>query len=41
VLACSALAATPENALKKSYALADAVSFSGKAYRKDIGQDIL
>ena len=41
VLACSALAATPENALKKSYALADAVSFTGKAYRKDIGQDIL
>ena len=41
VLACSALAPTPEGALKKSYAMADAVTYSGKAFRKDIGQDIL
>jgi len=41
VLACSAVAATPENALKKSYALADAVSFEGKTCRSDIGQDVL
>jgi len=41
VLACSALAANPENALKKSYALADSISFDGKHCRRDIGQDLL
>ena len=41
VLACSALAPNPENALKKSYELADAVAFSGKHCRGDIGQDLL
>ena len=41
VLACSALAPNPENALKKSYELADAVAFSGKHCRRDIGQDLL
>lgn len=41
VLACSAMAANPENALKKSYALADAIAFEGKNCRRDIGQDVL
>ncbi len=41
VLACSAMAANPENALKKSYALADSISFDGKHCRRDIGQDLL
>ena len=41
VLACSALAANPEHALKKSYALADAIAFDGKRCRRDIGQDVL
>jgi phosphoribosylamine--glycine ligase len=41
VLACSAMAANPENALKKSYALADAVAFEGKTFRRDIGKDVL
>ena len=41
VLACSAMAANPENALKKSYELADAVTFDGKHCRRDIGQDLL
>ena len=34
-------AANPENALKKSYALADSISFDGKHCRRDIGQDLL
>jgi phosphoribosylamine---glycine ligase len=41
VLACSAIAATPENALKKSYALVDGVTFEGKSFRRDIGQDVV
>ncbi len=41
VMACSALAPTLEGALKKSYALADAVSYEGKSFRKDIGQDLI
>lgn len=41
VMACSAMAANPENALKKSYALADAVVFDGKTCRRDIGKDVL
>ena len=41
VLACSAMAATPENAVKKSYELADSISFAGKNCRRDIGQDVL
>ena len=35
------MAANPENALKKSYALADAIAFEGKNCRRDIGQDVL
>ena len=41
VLACTAVGTTPEKALAKSYALADAVSFEGKQFRSDIGQDLL
>jgi phosphoribosylamine--glycine ligase len=41
VLACSAMAATPENAVKKSYGLADSISFAGKSCRRDIGQDVI
>lgn len=41
VMACSAMAANPENALKKSYALADSIAFEGKTCRRDIGQDVL
>ena len=41
VLACSAMAATPENAVKKSYELADSISFAGKNCRRDIGQDVI
>jgi phosphoribosylamine-glycine ligase len=35
------MAATPENALKKSYELADSISFAGKNCRRDIGQDVV
>lgn len=41
ILACSAMAANPENALKKSYALANEVTFDGKYSRSDIGRDLL
>ena len=41
VLACTAIGTTPEKALAKSYALAEEVSFEGKLFRSDIGQDLL
>ena len=41
VMACTALAATPEAALKKSYAIGDTINFEGKSCRTDIGQDLL
>ena len=41
VMACTALALTPEKALAKSYALAQATTFEGKHCRNDIGQDLL
>ena len=41
VLACSAIDPNPENALKKSYSLAEAIEFEGKSMRTDIGQDVI
>ena len=41
VLACTAMGISPEKALAKSYALAESVSFEGKQFRRDIGQDLL
>ncbi|MFZ9754625.1 MAG: phosphoribosylamine--glycine ligase [Bacteroidia bacterium] len=41
VLAVTSLADTLPEALQASYKLVDAIRFEGKAYRRDIGQDLL
>lgn len=41
VIAATALAPTVSEALAKSYAAVDAVSFEGKYFRRDIGRDLL
>lgn len=41
VLTASCYGATPREALERCYQLADAISFEGKALRRDIGQDLL
>ena len=41
VLACTGIGNGLEQALERSYKLADSISFSDKQYRKDIGQDVL
>lgn len=41
VLTASCYGDTPEEALKACYQLVDQVQFSGKAFRRDIGQDLL
>ena len=41
VIACTGLGNGLEQALERSYKLAESIDFSEKQYRKDIGQDIL
>jgi len=41
VLACTGIGNGLEQALERSYKLAESISFSDKQYRKDIGQDVL
>ena len=41
VLACTGIGNGLEQALERSYKLAESISFSNKQYRKDIGQDVL
>ena len=41
VLAVTSIADTLPEALQASYKLVDAIRFEGKAYRRDIGQDLL
>ncbi len=41
VIACSAYGDTVEDALRASYAAAEAVSYEGKYFRRDIGRDLL
>lgn len=41
VIAATALAPTVSEALAKSYAAVDAISFEGKYFRRDIGRDLL
>lgn len=41
VLTASCYGATPEEALKACYALVDKISYEGKTFRRDIGQDLL
>ena len=41
VLACTGIGNGLEQALERSYKLAENISFSDKQYRKDIGQDVL
>ena len=41
VIACTGLGVGLEKALARSYKLAEAIDFSGKQYRKDIGQDVI
>lgn len=41
VLTASCYGSTPEEALDHAYRLVDAVSYEGKTYRRDIGQDLL
>lgn len=41
VIAVSSFGQTMKEALDKSYKNADKISFEGKYYRKDLGQDLL
>jgi len=41
VLACTGIGNGLEQALERSYKLAESISFSDKQYRKDIGKDVL
>lgn len=41
VLACTGIGNGLEQALERSYKLAESLSFTNKQYRKDIGQDVL
>tara|TARA_B110000444_G_scaffold258109_1_gene298128 strand:+ start:4542 stop:5837 length:1296 start_codon:yes stop_codon:yes gene_type:complete len=41
VISCTGLGAGLEKALARSYKLAEEIDFSGKQYRKDIGQDVI
>ncbi|MDE0980268.1 MAG: phosphoribosylamine--glycine ligase, partial [Flavobacteriales bacterium] len=41
VIACTGLGNGLEQALERSYKLAESIDFSEKQYRKDIGQDVL
>ncbi|MBC8149703.1 MAG: phosphoribosylamine--glycine ligase [Bacteroidetes bacterium] len=41
VLACTGIGNGLEQALERSYKLAESISFSNKKYRKEIGQDLL
>ena len=40
VMACTGLGNGLEQALARSYKIADSISFSEKQYRKDIGKDV-
>jgi phosphoribosylamine--glycine ligase len=41
VMACTGIGNGLEQALERSYKLAESINFSNKQYRKDIGQDVL
>jgi phosphoribosylamine--glycine ligase len=41
VMACTGIASTLTEAVRKSQGLAENVSYNGKYYRKDIGKDLI